>query len=125
MKAIYTLNEMPVTGVVVTIEGNLTRLLFDIQNHVSEEENAPQDLYDCESVDCIGRTKADMVSAIIDDRYPASSVQALTANYELAKDEESGITPEKRAEYLAEYAAYQAWRSHAKEVAIIALGLLS
>lgn len=127
MKAIYTLDAAPASGVVVTIEGQLTRLLFDITTHQApeEEENAPENLYDCESVDCVGRTKADMVSAIVDDRYPMASVQALTANYELAKDEASGLTPEKRQEYLEEYAAYQSWRAHAKEVAVTALGLMS
>ncbi len=126
MKAIVNLSELPGSGVLVIIEGELVRLFFDFSQHVvpapeGEEVEQPQDLYDCENVDAMGRTKADLVSSIVNDHYSADQVQALTANYAMAQDPDSGITPEKREEYTEEYAAYQSWRAHAKDVAITAL----
>jgi len=116
MKTTKHIAEVPVSGVEVVIEGPLTRLFFDFQNPVPREGD-PADLKVCESIDVYGREYGQMVSAIINDKYNADSTQALTANYELAKDSKSGLTPEKKAEYLAEYAAYQTWRAHAKEIA--------
>lgn len=127
MKASYQLQTVPPSGVKVTIEGMLVRLLFDIVAAtpvVMEGEEAPDDLYDCESVDSIGRGYDDIVNAIINDRYPSDKVQAVMANYSAAQDPESELTAEKRAEYLEEYRTYQAWRTHAKEVATIAVGLI-
>lgn len=119
MKAIYQLNELPGNGVMVTVEGTVVRLLFDFEKHVSpEEEDAPVDLYDCESVDVrSGRSYGDIVSAIVGDRYPYDKAQAVMANHEYANDSESGLDESKRQEYLAEYSAYQDWRKHAKEIA--------
>ena len=118
---------LPQKGIEVILEGNLTRLFFDFEKAelpVMEGETAPDDIYECESVDVKGRSYSDMVSGIINDRYPADRYQAVMANYENAKDENSEITAEKRAEYLAEYAAYQDWRSHAKEIASSALEII-
>ena len=122
MKSIINLSELPASGVLVIVEGVLIRLFFDFEPHVVPEgEEQPENLYDCVNVDAEGRTKADLVSAIVNDRYSADQVQALTANYAMAQDPESGISEEKRQEYNDEYAAYQAWRAHAKDVAITAL----
>lgn len=116
--------QLPESGVQVTIEGELLRLLFDFspaEPHEGEEET---DIYDCESVDVTGRTYGSIVAAIVNDRYSADDVQAIMANYAEALDSSSEITAEKRAEYLAEYEDYQAWRKHAKEIAVIVLAQL-
>lgn len=127
MRAQVQMVSLPQKGIEVILEGNLTRLFFDFEKAelpVMEGETAPDDIYECESVDVKGRSYSDMVSGIINDRYPADRYQAVMANYENAKDENSEITAEKRAEYLAEYAAYQDWRSHAKEIASSALEII-
>lgn len=127
MKTLYQLESVPQSGVKVTLEGNLLRLLFDIAPFTPVEEEgapAPEDLYECESVDVNGRSKGEIVSAIVNDRYSPDAYQAILANYELAKDSKSGISAAKKAEYLAEYASFQQWRTHAKEIATIVVSLI-
>ena len=124
MKANYQIIELPQSGVQTTIEGNLLRILFDFKKYevkTDDETEAPNDIYDCESVDVNGRTYGEIVSAIINDRYTTDSVQAIMANYEDAKDESSPISEEKREEYIYEYITYQVFRKHAKEIAKIAV----
>lgn len=128
MKAQYTIDVLPQSGVKVKLEGMLLRLLFDFTpaEPVQEEgEEAPENLYNCESVDVNGRSKGEIISAIINDRYTPDAYQAILANYELAKDSRSGISSEKKAEYLAEYQAFQTWRTHAKEIAAIVVSLIA
>ena len=128
MKTLYQLDSVPQSGVKITLEGNLLRLLFDITPFTPVEEDdrpVPDDLYECESVDVNGRTKGQIVSAIMDDKYSPDAYQAILANYELAKDSKSGISAAKKAEYLAEYQAFQQWRTHAKEIATIVVSLIS
>lgn len=128
MKTLYQLDSVPQSGVKVTIEGNMVRLLFDIEAFTPETEEGqpvPTDLYQCESVDVQGRSKGAIISAIMDDKYNPDAYQAILANYELAKDSKSGISAAKKAEYLAEYQAFQEWRSHAKEIAAIVVSLIS
>ena len=129
MKTLSQLDSVPQSGVKITLEGNLLRLLFDIEPFTPpvEEEGheAPTDLYQCESVDVEGRTKGQIVAAIMDDKYSPDAYQAILANYELAKDSKSGITAAKKAEYLAEYQAFQSWRTHAKEIATIVVSLIA
>ena len=117
MKANYQMSELPQSGVQVTIEGALLRLLFDFSQVEPREGEETTDIYDCESVDVNGRSYGDIVSAIVNDRYSADEVQAIMANYAEALDSSSDIAAEKRAEYLAEYEGYQSWRKHAKEIA--------
>lgn len=117
MKASYQMTELPQSGVQVTIEGVLLRLLFDFSQAEPREGEETTDIYNCESVDVKGRGYGDIVSAIVNDRYSSDEVQAVMANYAEAIDAESDITAEKRAEYLEEYEAYQSWRKHAKEIA--------
>jgi len=117
MKASYQMTELPQSGVKVTVEGAILRLLFDFSQATPAEGEVATDIYNCESVDVNGRTYGDIVSAIVNDRYSADEVQAIMANYAEALDGSSDITAEKRAEYLAEYEDYQTWRKHAKEVA--------
>jgi hypothetical protein len=58
-----------------------------------------------------------LVSAIIACRYTSSDTEAIVLNNLEAQDATSSLTEEKRAEYVAEYQALQAWRTHAKEMA--------
>ncbi|MBQ9723689.1 MAG: hypothetical protein IJV84_09245 [Bacteroidales bacterium] len=127
MRAHVQTVSLPEKGVKVVIECNLVRLFFDFakaEMPVMEGMEAPDDIYECESVDVMGRSYNDLVSGIINDRYPIDRTQAIMANYENAKDESSEISDEKRAEYFDEYAAYQKWRSHAKEIASVALEII-
>lgn len=131
MRTTKQIAQIPASGVEVVIEGILTRLFFDftdlqprIDPQTEEPEPYPADLKECESIDVVGRDKGAMISAIINDRYDNNSYQAISANYELAKDPESQISPEKRAEYLAEHEAFQNWRAHAKEIAGIAISVI-
>jgi hypothetical protein len=121
MKTLMHIAEIPESGVYVILEGHLVRLFFDFTDPVvpEGEESYPEDLKACESIDVEGNAYGEIVSAIVNDHYSPDAYQAILANYELAKEKNSGITPEKKAEYLAEYAAFQDWRSHAKEVAHI------
>lgn len=128
MKACYQIDNLPQSGVKVTLEGNLLRILFDFTPAtpvVEEGMEAPEDLYNCESVDVHGRAKGDIIAAIMNDKYSPDAYQAILANYELAKDKNSGISSEKKAEYLAEYQAFQETRAHAKEIAAIVVSLIS
>ena len=107
----------PMGGLKIVNEGNVLRLFFDWQ---SVEPIEPDDAvaFTCENIDVVGaRDYGSVVSAIVNGRYSPDDVQAILANYELAKDAESDISDEKRTEYMADYAAFQAWRAHAKEVA--------
>ncbi len=121
MKTQKHIASIPACGVEIILEGVLTRLFFDFTDPVPTEgeDIYPEDLKDCESVDVDSREYSHIVSAIVTDRYSADSYQALIANYQIAKDAESSISEEKRAEYLQEYDAFQAWRAHAKEIAHI------
>lgn len=125
MKANYQMSELPQSGVQVTIEGALMRLLFDFtpaERH--EDESEETDTYNCESVDVHGRTSGDIIAAIVNDRYSSDSVQAIMANYAEAQDSESEISDEKRAEHIEEYEEYQTWRKHAKEIASTVVSLI-
>lgn len=125
---------VPENGIICHEEGSLLRVYFDIEAHVPVvSENEPENLHDsseatqyvCKNVDVNGRTYADIVSAIVNDKYSADDVQALQANYIEAKDPDSQIESTKREEYLSEYVAFQAWRKRAKEVASAVVGLLN
>lgn len=127
MKATVQLNVLPtpVNGVSVILEGLLTRLFFDFTDApVREDEEADSNLKDCESIDLTGRSYGEIVSAIINDHYSSDRTQAIMANYENAKDTTSSLSDEKRAEYLQEYADYQTWRAHAKDIAKIAISII-
>ena len=122
MKTTYQLDSVPASGIIIILEGALMRVMFDITHHEPVEEDGhvgPDNLYDVDIVDVNGRSKGDVISAIVNDRYTPDQVQALTANYALATDPDSGITEDKRAEYKEEYQAYQDCRSEAKQVATL------
>lgn len=112
----------PSDNVLTVKEGNLLRVYFDFhQEEVKDNEgNVVSDpvQFSCQNVDIKGdHGYGSIVSAIVNDKYTPDQIQAIVFNYELAKDEESDITAEKRAEYLQEYRDLQIFRAHAKEVA--------
>ena len=122
MKTIYQVQALPADGVTVTLEGKLLRVLFDFEqvefpegddNHIPKAD----DLYYCDSIDVHGRGYGDIISAIVNDRYPTDQKDAIMANYELVKDDH--CPEEKKAEYISEYQALQDWRARAKEIAKI------
>lgn len=128
MKTQKHIAAVPECGVEVVLEGNLTRIFFDFTDpepREDAEEPIPADIKVCENVDVEGRSYGDIVSAIINDHYSDDANQALNANRELAKDPDSGISEQKREEYLAEYAAYQEWRAHAKKIASIVIATIA
>jgi hypothetical protein len=94
-------------------EGTLLRIFFDYEDVSSDDEKK----YICENVDVEGRSYAEIVSALIRSKYEQSKVEAIIANHEMAKDTTSNLTDAKRAEYIAEYNDYQAFRVRAKEIA--------
>lgn len=118
MKAYSDYNGSLLENVQVVVEGNLIRLFFDfVKEEVQTEDGKSHEQVVCENVNATGRTYEVIVSAIITDRYSADTREAIFANYEEAKDDASELTAEKRAEYLKEYADFQAWRKHAKGIA--------
>lgn len=117
MKAYSDFNGALPEGVQVTIESNLIRLFFGFEKITIDYDSGKREQVVCESIDVNSRTYEGIVSAIIVDHYPSDKKDAIMANYEEAKDETSELTAEKRAEYLKEYADFQAWRKHAKDIA--------
>lgn len=57
-----------------------------------------------------------IISSILNTLYPNDKVQALTANYNEARDDEE-LSEEKKKEYMDEYHAYQAKRKEIKTLA--------
>lgn len=98
-------------------EGSLLRIFFDYQDVPVTEEDGDIQKYVCENVDVEGRTYEDIMSALIRSQYSQDRVEAIVANYEVAKDAASTITDAKRDEYIAEYNGYQAFRDKAKQIA--------
>lgn len=124
MKALEQLQNVPENGIVIRQEGAIVRLFFDIEpapeipSLDGEEAAFPEDLYQCYNVDVAAPANyGNIIAAIVNDKYSADDVQALTANYFEAKDPESDLTDEKRAEYINEWNDFQAWRAKAKEIA--------
>lgn len=134
MKAYSDLRTYPKgQGVEVRVEGNTLRVFFDfeeisIPNHEAGEKK-PKTVKQLkyESIDVVGgRAYPDIVSAIVRDRYSDNEIQAILANYAEVNNTASVLilTPEKKEEYLQEYADFQQWRAHAKEIAHVVITLI-
>lgn len=117
-------SQKPETEVKVLVEGQIVRLFFDFAQVEGPEspEGETTEQWVGENVDVQSPwSYARIVSAIILDKYDADSRDAIFANLERAKDEDSDLTEEKRQEYIKEYQDYQAYRTHAKEIASVAI----
>lgn len=123
MKAFEDFREEPQQEVRVVVEGNYMRISFDFEKiePIKAKDVAmvvDGNSYSMESVVVRGnRSYGDIVNAVVTDRYPSDKMDAVRLNYELAVDASSGITEEKRSEYLAEYKSMQEWRTKAKKIA--------
>ena len=98
-------------------EGSLLRIFYDYQDVPVTPEDGEIQKYICENVDVEARSYEEIVSALIRSQYTQDRVEAIVANYEVAKDAASTITEDKRSEYIAEYNDYQSFRAKAKEIA--------
>jgi len=109
------------TGILPTLnvieEGTMLRIFFDYEDVPTTEEDGNVRKYMCENVDVEGKSYADIVLALIRSMYSQDRVEAVMANYEVAKDATSTITEIKRSEYLSEYNNYQNYRQKAKQIA--------
>lgn len=126
MKVFMNIDVAPSDNIMTEKEGNLLRLYFDFQKEEVHDMDGNIDnsvsQYSCQNVDIRGdHGYGSIVNAIMNDKYTPDQVQAIMFNHELAKDEESDITEEKRTEYLVEYQALQQYRAHAKEIASLVL----
>lgn len=119
--------------VAVKAAGQDIRVYFDIEERLSDSESEesakgepenPVRSWDAEMVRVSGHTYGSIVAAIVNDKYSADDVQALTANVMEANDPDSSLPDEKKAEYITEWAEFQAWRAKAKEVAAKAMTCL-
>lgn len=85
----------------------------DIKSFTDEMGNVG---YSYISVTIAPLTYENIVSSILNSLYPSDKVQALTANYNEARDAEE-LSEDKRKEYMDEYHAYQAKRKEVKAFA--------
>lgn len=139
MRTIEQFERVPESGIIIRKEGAIIRVFFGIKEVTQkspddkaeakkgEDSDAQQGvkLYEGYTVDVNGRTYADIVAAIVNDKYSSNDVQALQSNYIEAKDAESELTEAKREEYLAEWTNFQNWRKQAKEVAAEAVKMIN
>lgn len=121
MKTVHTMRSLPESDVHIIREGSLMRLFFGFTPFVPVEGEAT-DLYNCNNIDVQGGSYADIVNAIMVDKYPSDKIQAVLLNYQESTDATSDITDEKRAGYINEYNDMQAYRKYAKQIAQIVIG---
>jgi hypothetical protein len=119
MKALGRYESIPESGVMAERDGNVLMIFFDFEKKEKTEDDEmeqPDDLYQFTAVHHRGSTDyAEIVSAIINDKYSLDEVQAIIANYTEAM---TATDPtDKQKEYIEEYQTFQAYRKHAKEIA--------
>ena len=134
MKIQCTLVEIPKDNVIVNVAGDYLQVAYDFARiEQSDDEDSLQQSVpnSCmgEYIELYGgeRSYDAIVSAIIEDKYPADKMDAIRLNFELAQNgvvATIDVSDEKCDEYLAEYKAMQEWRIHAKEVAKTAVELI-
>ena len=126
----------PANDVKVVIEGSLMRLYFAYKKELPTSSSTSsstiingdlrEESYSCENIDIDGggRTYAEIIAAIVNDKYDNNAVQAIIANKALTDDTKNDITDTKRTEYLQEYNDFQIYRETAKTVATKAVAIL-
>ena len=126
MKCYFDYSGAVPSGVKAVREGLTTRVFFDYSTETRKDMDGEDvTVLTAENVDVESSDYGDIVNAIVRDRYAADKVEAIMANYQEAMDSTSSLTEDKRAEYKAEYEAFQAWRAKAKEVATATVGQIS
>jgi len=127
MKVFMNLAEAP-SSVITRKEGTMLRLFFDFAEVPPSTEGTDGSTttpattdkqYSCTNVDIEGdRSYNSIVAAIVSANYTSDDVQAILANYTMAIDStNTTLTDDKKAEYKAEYEAFQNVRTHAKAIA--------
>ena len=132
MKSFRNTSDVPASGIEVIKEGDMVRLFFDFAKvETTSSDSADTECGEtkveqssCTNIDIGAVDYSSIVSAIVNGKYNNNDVQAIIANYELAKDSSSDITDDKRTEYLNDYAEFQTYRAHAKEIANQVLTLI-
>ncbi len=133
MKTLEQIPMIPESGIIIRQEGAVLRSFFDIKKapdpQISDESeeviSQPEDLCECYNVDVNAPiTYGTIIAAIVNDKYSADDVQALSANYIEAKDSDSELDEEKRAEYIEEWSEFQNWRTTAKSIASTVMTML-
>lgn len=133
MKTLEQIPVIPESGIIIRQEGAVLRVFFNIKeapapqiaDEAGEAPAQPEDLCECYNVDVDAPINyGTIVAAIVNDKYSADDVQALSANFIDAKDAGSAIGENKREEYIAEWSEYQAWRKSAKEIASTVISML-
>ncbi len=133
MKTLEQIPVIPECGIIIRQEGAVLRIFFDIMKapdpqipEGSEESpSQPKDLCECYNVDVPAPiTYSSIVSAIVNDRYSADDVQALSANFIDTNDSRSSVEEDKREEYVTEWSEYQSWRTTAKGIATTVISML-
>lgn len=113
MKCYFDYKGTVPSGVEVVREGKITRIYFDFATEQKQfDEGEPVTVLTAENVDVNAIDYGSIVSAIVRDRYPQDRVEAILAN---------GTDTEAHA---AEFAAFQQWRTKAKEVANAAVSVI-
>lgn len=137
MKIQCTLAELPKDNVTVLVEGDYLQVAYDFARIEQPSEEEEGTLHETVENSCMGeyieiyggvRSYDAIVSAIIEDRYPADKMDAVRLNFELAQNGSATsieVDEEKCDEYLSEYKAMQEWRIHAKEIASKAVELIN
>jgi len=140
MKIQRTLVEIPKDNVIVTVAGDYLQVAYDfarIEQSGDNSDDASDTLHQTVPNSCMGeyielfggeRSYDAIVSAIVEDKYPADKMDAIRLNFELAQNGVVAtieVSDEKCDEYLAEYKAMQEWRLHAKEIARKAVELIN
>ena len=142
MKIQCTLVEIPKDNVIVNVDGDYLKVAYDFAcieqpADASSDDGGAASMHMVVENSCMGeyielrggeRSYDAIVSAIIEDKYPADKMDAIRLNFELAQNGAVAtieVSDEKCDEYLAEYKAMQEWRIHAKEVARKAVELIA
>lgn len=137
MKIQCTLAELPEDNVMVTVEGNYLQVAYDFARIEQSGGDGEDTLHETVENSCMGeyieiyggvRSYDAIVSAIVEDKYPADKMDAIRLNFELAQNGSIAtieVSDEKCDEYLAEYKAMQEWRIHAKDIAAKAVALIN
>lgn len=137
MKIQFAMAELPKDNVMVKVAGDYLQVAYDFERIEQSSGEDADTMHMAVKDSCMGeyielrggkRDYDSIVSAIIEDKYPADKMDAIRLNFELAQNGAVAaidVDEDKCNEYLAEYKAMQEWRIHAKEIARKAVELIN